>query len=315
MSSPTAPPAAPGLPAGGAPGLPAGTAGVAAGDSAVGVAFGVAAYGAWGVLPLYFHALHGVPAADIVGHRVVWSVVFLLALLLVRGGGLPLTGLRPHAGRFVLGSLFLSTNWLLYVWSVSQGHVLDASLGYYINPLVNVLLGRLVLGERLSRAQAVAVGFAAAGVAVQGLALGRLPWVSLTIAASFGFYGLIRKGLVVEGPVALLVETLVVAPLALGWLLFGAGPEGRLEGPLGTDLLLLGTGAVTALPLLWFGAAARRLRLSTLGVLQYLSPTGQFLCGVFLFGEPWGAAQAACFGLIWLGVLVYAVDAARGLRR
>lgn len=280
-------------------------------STAVGVAWGVAAYGTWGVLPLFFRELRGVPAPDIVAHRIVWSVVFLAGLLTVRGGWGAMAGVRANAWRFVLSAMCITSNWLLFVWALSHGAVLQASLGYYINPLFNVVIGRVVLGERLTPAQGVAIALAALGVAVQLVLVGTVPWVSLAIAASFGFYGLLRKGLQVDGTAALLAETSLGAPFAAAWLLFGADDASRFGMGPWVNTLLFATGAVTAIPLLWFAAAARRLRLSTLGVLQYLSPTGQFLCGVFAFGEVWTTAQAWTFGLIWAGIVVYAWDAFR----
>lgn len=285
--------------------------------TATGVAWAVAAFGLWGVLPLYFRALREVPSIDIVAHRIVWSVVFLSGLITARGawGELALARLRPRAPRFLAAAVCITSNWLLYVWAVGHGQVLQASLGYFIQPLLNALLGRVFLGERLRPAQLAALAIAAVGVAVQGALVGEVPWISLAIAASFGVYSLLRKGLTFDGTAALLVETSLVAPLALAWLALGAAPASRFGMTPSVNLLLVGTGAVTALPLIWFAAAARRLRLSTLGVLQYLSPTGQFLCGVLVFGEPWTRAQATTFALIWTGVALYAADALRGARR
>lgn len=244
-----------------------------------------------------------------------WSVLFLALLLTVQRtwSHLRAERLRGTWGTFAAGAVLLSSNWLLYIWAVNAGHVLEASLGYFINPLVNVVLGMAFLGETLTRPQRVAVGLAAAGVAVQVVATGGLPWMSLTLAGSFGIYGLLRKRLVVDAVPALFVETALMLPFALGWLAWTAadGTGAFAVGSLRSDLLLVAAGVVTALPLVWFARAARRLRLATLGLIQYLAPTGQFLLAVLAFGEPFGPAHAATFGLIWAGLAVYTVDAAR----
>ncbi|MFZ5480121.1 MAG: EamA family transporter RarD [Myxococcota bacterium] len=275
--------------------------------SSAGVAFAVGAYLSWGLLPLYFNALRDVPATEILAHRVVWSIVFLAALLTVRGAWGELRAARAHAATFAATTVLLSVNWLLYIWAVNTGHVLHASLGYFVTPLVNVVLGVAFLGERLSPAQRVAVGLAAVGVIAQVVAAGALPWISLSLAATFGLYGLLRKRLPIPAVPALFVEAAAMGPLAAGWL----AVRGPFDGEPATDALLVGTGVITAVPLLLFANAARRLRLTTLGLVQYLSPTCQFLLAVLAFGEPFGPAHAVTFGCIWAGLVVYAVDAGR----
>lgn len=284
------------------------------GRAEVGVLYGVAAYGAWGLLPLYFHALHDVGAPQILAHRALSSTVFLGALLTLRGEWGTVAAARAWPGRFALSTLTLGMNWLLYIWAVATGHTLEASLGYFINPLVNVLFGRLFLGERLRPWQWASVAIAAAGVGSLVVATGTVPWIPLVLAGSFGSYGLVRKRLPVAPLAALFVETAAMAPFAAAWLAWQAHAGVAWYGTEHDVPLLLAAGVVTATPLLWFGAAAQRVQLSTLGILQYLAPTGQFLLAITVFGEPWSAAQAVTFALIWVGCAVYTVDALRAWR-
>ncbi|MFN7143433.1 MAG: EamA family transporter RarD [Myxococcota bacterium] len=281
--------------------------------SHTGVAYAVAAYLSWGLLPVYFRGLRHVPAPELLAHRVVWSLVFLGGLLTLRRawGAVTRERLRGTARTFLTTTVLLATNWLLYLWAITSGNVLEASLGYFVTPLVNVLLGMVFLGESLTRAQKVAVALAAAGVAVQLLGAGRLPWVALTLAGTFGLYGLLRKRLVVDAVPALFVETAMMTGPALVWLAITFTRGGNaLAAPFALDdALLLGTGVVTAVPLLFFANAARRLRLTTLGLVQYLSPTCQLLLAVLVFGEPFGPAHAVTFTLIWAALLVYTADA------
>lgn len=278
-------------------------------EARAGVAFGVAAYLAWGLLPLYFRGLRHVPAPELLANRVVWSLLFLAGLLTARQAWGALGKLAGTWRIFGTTTVLLATNWLLYLWAVTTGHVLQASLGYFITPLVNVVLGVVFLGEALTRAQRVAVALAAAGVGVQLLGAGGLPWISLVLAFTFGLYGLLRKRLAVDAVPALFVETGLMAPLAVGWLLH-VGSDNTLVGLFQLDdVLLLGTGVVTSVPLLWFANAARRLRLTTMGLLQYLAPSCQFLLALAVFGEPFGATHAASFGLIWAGLVVFSREA------
>lgn len=271
----------------------------------------------WGVFPLYLNLLAAVPALEILAHRILWCCVFVLGWIAVRGelGAIRAALANPGSRLRLAGSgVLISINWLTYVWAINNGHVIDASLGYFINPLVSVLLGVVVLSERLNRAQWTAVGIAAAGVIYLALVTGRPPWISLVLAFSFGLYGLIRKVVAVESLPALATETLVLTPLAAGYLLWlglhGSGAFGRLG--MSTDLLLLGSGIATAVPLALFAYGARRIPLSTVGLTQYLAPTMQFLLGVFFFGEPFTRARAIGFTLIWCALAIYAAD---GLRR
>lgn len=263
----------------------------------------LAAYLAWGVLPIYFKALGPVPPPEILAHRIAWSVLLLGGILWWRGRLGLLAQARRVPGWLLASTLLIAANWLTYIWAVTSGHMLEASLGYYVNPLVNVLLGVALLGERLSRARAAAVALAAAGVAVLVVRLGTLPWVALTLAVTFALYGLARKRAGLDPMAGLLAETALLAPAALGLLAWraadGSGVFGRA---LGQSALLACAGAVTAVPLVWFAMGVQRLPLSTMGFLQYLSPTLQFLLAVLLYGERFTPAHAAAFGLIWLAL-------------
>lgn len=286
--------------------------------AATGTAYALAAYGAWGLLPLYWRALHDVPAPQILAHRIAWSLVFVLALVgAQRWSGRSSVAIpRARVKWLALSGSLLALNWLLYIWAVNAGFVLETSLGYFINPLVNVVLGRMFLGEELRSGQQLAVGLAAAGVLVITIGLGVPPFIALLLAVSFGLYGLIRKLAAVPPLTGLAVETATLAPVAalyLGWL--GWRGEGALGGDVAISALLVGAGVITALPLIWFGAAASRLRLGTLGFFQYLAPTLQFLLAITVFGEALRPAHVVGFALIWTGLAVYASDAWRANAR
>jgi chloramphenicol-sensitive protein RarD len=280
-----------------------------------GLLLGLGAYLLWGFLPLYFKLIGQVPATEIVAHRVVWSLVFLVVLaLLWKRWGTVLAALRSPKvlGVLAITAALIAANWLIWVWAVVNGHVLEGSLGYYLNPLVNVLLGVIFLKERLSRAQGFAVALAATGVAVLAAGAGSALWISLSLAASFALYGFLRKVAPVEAIEGLLVETALLTPLALCWILWieGAG-QGSFGIDLTTDLLLTLAGAVTAVPLLLFTAAAKRLPYSTLGFLQYIAPSLQFLLAVTLFGERLTTAHLICFGCIWTALVIFASESVR----
>ena len=279
-------------------------------ETTVGVLCAIGAYFTWGLFPLYWKPLHAVPALQILCHRIVWSALFVTLVLLYKQHWRWLFRLvqQPrNVALFALSSATLTLNWGIYIWAVNQGKVVEASLGYFINPLVNVLLGRLFLAERLNRPQALAVGLACAGVLWLTVNLGGLPWVALLLALSFGFYGLLRKQAPLGALEGLTLETFLMLPLALAALLWfhwqGVGSLGHISRSV--DALLVGAGVVTAVPLLWFAAGARRLTLATMGVIQYLSPSMQLLLGVALYHEPFGGARLLGFGLIWAGLLVY----------
>ena len=274
-----------------------------------GLLIGLAAYGLWGVMPIYFKLLKAVPSVDIVAHRIVWSLV-VLALLATLARAWDQIGAAVRSPKTLamlfLTALLIGTNWLLYVYAINSGHILAGSLGYYLNPLANILLGRFILKERLTKLQWAAVAIAAAGIAVLAAgALGTL-WISLTLCFSFATYGLLRKIIHVESLAGLTVETALLFPVALGWLLIG-GAEGRpMFGVGGQETaLLVAAGVVSTVPLLCFTAAARRLAYSTVGILQFIAPTLQFLLAVAIYDEPFSWAHGVAFGCIWTALALY----------
>lgn len=285
-----------------------------------GLMLGVGAYLLWGVMPLYFKAIAEVAPTEIVAHRIVWSLVFLAALasLWRKWPAIRAAASTPQVlATLVVTALLIGINWLLFIYAVVSGHVLEASLGYYLNPLVNVLLGVLLLKERLSVAQAAAAGLAAAGVAVLAAGAGSGLWISLTLAASFALYGFVRKVAPVDSVEGLAIETALLAPVALGWLIWLRQTNELGMGRFGTDvdiLLALG-GAVTAIPLLMFTAAARRLPYSLLGFLQYIAPSLQFLLAVLVFGEPLTTPHLVCFAAIWTALAIFSLDGWRSAAR
>ena len=274
-----------------------------------GFIYGLGAYFLWGVLPIYFKALGSIAAVDIVAHRVIWSLPFLRVLLMFGSGRNKVRAAfadRKAVGTLALTALLIGINWLLYVYAVTSGHILAASFGYYLNPLANVLLGRFVLKEHLSRLQWAAVAIAAAGISV--LAAGALNqlWISLTLCVTFALYGLLRKVVAVDALTGLSVETWMLFPFAIGWLAWQAWGGVAVMGPTNADtVLLLLAGVVSTTPLLLFTAAARLLRYSTLGMLQFLAPTLQFLIAVLMYGEPFTRAHAIAFSAIWIALGLY----------
>jgi len=283
-------------------------------STAAGLVYACAAYLSWGFITLYFAALKAVPPILVLAHRIVWSVVFLAVLIAVykqaaefrRAVG------NPRLRWAMLGStVMIAINWYTFIWAVTNQQTVEASFGYFINPLVNVLLGVVVLKERLRPLQWIAISLAVAGVAVMGWYRGGLPVVSLILATSFGVYGLIRKTAAVGPLVGLSIETAILFPVALGFVAYSTfGGEPLLHwGPLVGVLLMLG-GIVTAMPLIWFAAAARRLRLATMGFLQYIAPTCQLLIAVLVLGEAFTIWHLRSFGLIWVGLAIYSIDAA-----
>ncbi|AKU92946.1 Protein rarD [Vulgatibacter incomptus] len=280
----------------------------------------VGAYLAWGLFPLYWKQLGHVPPIEILGHRVVWSFVFV-AILVSWQRRWPeflrtLTTGRTLAPMLVTTTL-ISGNWFLFIWAVNSGHVTQASLGYYINPLLNVLFARVFLGEKLRPAKLVAVALAGAGVTILAIGEATIPWVALTLATTFALYGLVRKVAPVEPLTALSVETGLVMPLAATFLIWNSHQTGApvLGASARDTAFLLGTGIATALPLLWFAIGAKRLRYSTMGIIQYLAPTGQLACAVLVYGEPFTERHAFTFALIWAAVILYAADGIRAGRR
>jgi chloramphenicol-sensitive protein RarD len=284
----------------------------ATGDQLRGVAYAAGAYLIWGVFPLYFRALDGIPPLEILAHRVAWSALFLVLLVTARRRW-PEVLLQLRApgnlARLSVSALLISANWLIYIWAVNAEHVLDASLGYFVNPLVSVLLGVAFLREPLSRRQVIAVTLAAAGVLALVVRVGHVPWVALSLAVSFGLYGLVRKRTPVDATAGLLGEVAVLAPVAL---LYLARVAARGESHLGAGALrtalLVAIGAVTAVPLIWFAVGVRRLKLATIGLLQYVNPTMQLAIAVFVFGEPFTAAHRVSFACIWAALAIYTSD-------
>lgn len=287
-------------------------------ESALGVIYALLAYGAWGLMPLYWKAIAWLPADQIVAHRVIWSLLVLAVLLAWFGR---FDALRRVFADFrllrwlLVSAVLISINWLVFVWAVAHERLLQASLGYFINPLFNILLGFVFLQERLNRWQGLAVALATLGVLWQTLAVGVVPWVSLALAGSFGLYGLVRKMAPVDGLLGLAAETLLLVPPALLYLLWvdGDGAMWFSHGTAGA-LLITQAGLITALPLLWFANAARRLRYTTLGFIQYLAPTGHLLLGLW-FGEVFTAEHAISFGLIWLALALYTGETLRSRPR
>ncbi|MGC9162350.1 MAG: EamA family transporter RarD [Thiomonas sp.] len=281
-----------------------------------GVVYALGAYVIWGLFPLYFKALEQVPPLQILAHRMVWSllVVVLLLAVLRRWSWLRILRAQPAVlARFALSALLLSSNWGIYIWAVNSNHVVDASLGYYINPLVNVALGALLLHERLRSLQWVALGIAAAGVSVMALEVGHVPWISLSLAVTFGSYGLLRKTAPLGALEGLAVETAVLFPLALLYL-YWLGTQGQnafVTADASTRWLLAAAGPVTTVPLLLFAAGARRMSMTLLGVLQYVTPSLQLALGVWLYHEPFATAKLIGFALVWLGIAVFLFDGLR----
>lgn len=267
----------------------------------------------WGLLPLYLKALHAVPVLQVTAQRLVWGCVLAITWLGLSGKlGLVRTALGnpPTRWRLCASATLISLNWITYVWGVANNHVVETSLGYFINPLLNVTLGVLVLSERLNRAQWIAVSLAAAGVGYLTWSAGRLPWISLALAASFGLYGLVRKMVAVEAFAGFAAETLLLLPFGLGYLIWselhGVGAMGHLG--IGTDLLLVFGGPLTAAPLVLFAVGARRLPYSTVGLLQYIGPTLQLMLGVLVFHETFSGPRVTGFAIIWAALAIYAAD-------
>ncbi|MCY7295711.1 EamA family transporter RarD [Alteromonas sp. a30] len=284
-----------------------------------GVLFALGAYLSWGVAPLYFKALGNIPAPDILTHRVVWSVLVLVLFLFVaKQWGKVRAALRSKKIMLILAAsaVLLAGNWLVFIWAVNNDHLLDASLGYYINPLLNVFLGRLFLGETLRPMQRVAVGCAFIGVATLLVAHGNLPWIALFLAASFGTYGLLRKKILVESMPGLLLESLMMLPFALYFWIFHASESSHFAtNDWQTNALLISAGLVTTVPLIFFNAAAQRIKYSTLGFFQYLAPSMMFLMAVILFGEPLDEARLLTFVFVWAGLAIFTIDSLRFYRK
>ena len=285
-----------------------------------GVLLALAAYFIWGIAPAYFKLIDFVPASEILTHRIIWSFFFMVALISVSRQWSQLKRLLSQPKKILLlalSAVLIGGNWLLFIWSVNSHHMLEASLGYFINPLVNIVLGMIFLGERFRRMQWLAVLLAACGVLVQLWTCGSLPIIALGLAFSFAFYGLVRKKIAVDAQTGMLIETLWLLPVAAVWL-FGIADtttSHMTQNPWSLNLMLMAAGVVTTIPLLCFTGAATRLRLSTLGFFQYIGPTLMFLLAVLFYGEIPGADKMVTFGFIWVALAVFVMDALYTQRR
>src|SRR5215211_7593470 len=278
-----------------------------------GILNGIGAYVLWGFFPIYWKFLHQVPALQVIGHRIGWSFILLIVILLVtrQWNDFRTVALAPKViGIYAIASVLLTINWLVYVWGVNSGFIVETSLGYFINPLLSVLLGVIFLRERLRPSQWIPVVIAAVGVIYLTVVYGRLPWIALTLAFSFGFYGFVKKLAPLGSLYGLTLETGIAFPIALVYLFFvGFNDTGAfLHTGAQVDLLLIGAGIVTTIPLLMFASAARQIPLTLIGLLQYIAPTMQFLIGVFLYKEPFDHAHLIGFGIIWVALVIFWVE-------
>lgn len=276
-----------------------------------GIALGVGAYLVWGVLPIYWKALETVDSTEILAHRIVWSVLFLSGIITIRRGWSRIRNLAPSVvGRLLLAGMLLGVNWGTYIWAVNSGHIVETSLGYFINPLLNVVLGVVILREHLDPGQWVAVAIATVGVGYMTVRVGSLPWIALVLAGTFATYALLKKRLEGVGPIESLnveISVLVIPALALLTVRGVSGSGAFLADGPKTAVLLALTGVATAVPLMLFGAAAQRIKLSTVGILQYIAPSLQFLIGVFVYGEEVTGDELIGFVLVWVALLVFTV--------
>jgi chloramphenicol-sensitive protein RarD len=282
-------------------------------DTTKGTITTISAFFLWGIFPIYWKALYHVPSTEILAHRVIWSLVFMLFLLSIQGRWKETKSIifiSRDIPRFLFTSVLLAVNWLTYIWAVNTNQIVEASLGYFINPLVNVCLGMIFLKERLYRWQVVSVMLAFIGVLFLTMQYGRVPWIAFTLAFSFGTYGLLRKTAKAGSMVGLLFETAILTPIALAYTItLGIQGSGAFFSiGLQTDVLLTGAGLVTAIPLLLFAHGARRIQYSTVGFLQYIAPTGQLLVGVFFYKELFTSTHAISFGFVWMAIIIYSIS-------
>jgi chloramphenicol-sensitive protein RarD len=294
---------------------PAGVSAAVPGSPASGWLLGLGAFLIWGFFPIYFKAVEEVPPLEILAHRVIWSFV-LLALIISFQGGWDRVRRTMASGHTVLmlfsTSVIIALSWLTFIWAVNNGHILDTSLGYYINPLISVLFGMIFFGERLTRLQWIAMALATAGVLLQLIQIGTLPLIALVLAVTFALYGMLRKKVAVDSLIGLLVETGLLLPAALGMLFFADTPTSSLaNNSLSLNLLLMAGGVVTTVPLLCFTAAANRLPLSAVGFLQYIAPSTAFLLAIFCYNEPFSPTRGITFLFIWVALVFFSIDALR----
>jgi len=278
-----------------------------------GILNGLAAYALWGFFPIYWKFLHQVPALQVIGHRISWSFVLLIIIILLTGkwNDFRTAALTPKViGIYSIASVLLTINWLVYVWGVNSGFIVETSLGYFINPLLSVLLGVVFLRERLRTAQWIPVALAALGVIYLTAIYGRPPWIALSLAFSFGFYGFVKKLAPLGSLYGLTLETAIVFPFALIYLLVVefSNVGAFLHESASTTILLIGAGAVTTIPLLMFASAAKQIPLTVIGLLQYIAPTIQFLIGVFLYKEPFDQSHLIGFGIVWVALIIFWVE-------
>ena len=278
-----------------------------------GIWYGIGAYVTWGLFPIYWKWLHAVPALQLIGHRILWSFVMLFTFIFLsqQWNAFRAMALKPRVLRvYLVAAILIGVNWLVYVWAVNAGYIVQVSLGYYINPLLNVLMGVLFLREHLRPSQWVPLGLAAAGVLYLNFAYGSLPWIALTLAFSFGLYGLVKKTAPLGSLYGLTLETGLLFLPALLYLLYSETTRqgAFLHSGAISDALLVGAGLMTTIPLLMFASAARRIPLSLVGILQYIAPTLQFLLGVLVYGEPFTHTQFIGFGIVWLALILFGVE-------
>jgi len=285
-------------------------------DTPQGLAFALTAYVLWGFLPLYMKLLSHIPPAEVVAHRVIWSLPIAATLLIILGrtGDIKTALTTPKMlSMGCVTAALISINWGFYVWAITSGHALDAALGYYINPLFSVFLGAVLLGERLNKLQLAALALAFAAVVILTLEAGKLPWVAIALFVTWGFYALAKKSLPIGPNQGFLLEVLILTPPAIAYLIW-LGPTGNFLGSAYNTWLLLGCGVVTAVPLLIYANGAKLLRLSTIAILQYIAPTMIFLIGVFVFKEPFGGARMIAFPMIWMALVLYSIAIFRNMR-
>ncbi len=278
-----------------------------------GMIYGILAYAMWGILPIYWKLLKSVGASEILVNRIIWSLAFLLIILAARRQWSWVRSVfakKSTMAYLLTAAVLLSINWFIYIWAVNAGFVVETSLGYFINPLVNVVLGTVFLHERMRTGQWIAIGIAALGVVYLTASYGSLPWIALSLAILFGFYGLIKKKVSLGAAESLTAEMSILFIPAMGYLIFleRSGIAATANSNTLTTILLIGSGIVTATPLVLFAAAARRIPLSTMGVLQYIAPTMQFLIGIFIFGETLNIQSLLGFGIIWIALIIYSLE-------
>jgi len=282
-----------------------------------GIAYALACYVSWGLFPIFWKAINGVPAVNMLAHRIVWSFVFLLIWVFFTNRQTFISYVKQPKLllRLGLAGFIISANWGIYIYAVASNHIVEAGLGYYINPLINVFLGYIFLKERLATMQKIAVVLALIGVMYFTISYGKFPWISLILAISFGLYGLLKKKANLESMPALTVETMMVFPFALAFLLYTAGSSAAVPffpSSVTTSSLLILSGLITAIPLFWFGKSAQVIPLSTMGFIQYLSPTLQLLLGIFVYGETFGIEYLICFAFVWAGLAFYTISIFKG---